>query len=86
LETEKSSSENWLDNLSGSISNEEAFEKALEYGRVFRQNVSSETTSHSLTDDLSDLDPWTRNLVGVVDLGSEDLKESYIDYLAEKYQ
>ncbi|NCR24296.1 MAG: hypothetical protein GPJ27_21505 [Microcystis aeruginosa L111-01] len=86
LETEKSSSENWLDNLSGSISNEEAFEKALEYGRVFRQNVSSETTSHSLTDDLSDLDSWTRNLVGVVDLGSEDPKESYIDYLVEKYR
>ncbi|NCS06294.1 MAG: hypothetical protein GPJ07_06625 [Microcystis aeruginosa G13-07] len=80
LETEKSSSENWLDNLSGSISDQEAFEKALEYGRVFRQNVSSETTSHSLTDDLSDLDSWTRNLVGVVDLGSEDPKESYIDY------
>ncbi|AVQ72815.1 hypothetical protein B5D77_17195 [Microcystis sp. MC19] len=86
LETEKSSSENWLDNLSGSISNEEAFEKALEYGRVFRQNVSSETTSHSLTDDLSDLDPWTRDLVGVVDLGSEDPKESYIDYLVDKYR
>ncbi len=86
LETEKSSSENWLDNLSGSISNEEVFEKALEYGRVFRQNVSSETTSHSLTDDLSDLDPWTRNLVGVVDLGPEDPKESYIDYLVEKYR
>ncbi|MBE5230668.1 MAG: hypothetical protein INR81_16765 [Microcystis aeruginosa PMC 728.11] len=49
-------------------------------------NVSSETTSHSLTDDLSDLDPWTRNLVGVVDLGSEDPKESYIDYLVEKYR
>jgi hypothetical protein len=49
-------------------------------------NVSSETTSHSLTDDLSDLDPWTRDLVGVVDLGSEDPKESYIDYLVEKYQ
>jgi hypothetical protein len=32
-----SESETWLDNLSGSISNEEAFEKALEYGRVFRQ-------------------------------------------------
>ncbi|MFN5969155.1 MAG: hypothetical protein ACK47N_15455 [Microcystis sp.] len=86
LETEKSSSENWLDNLSGSISDQEDFEKALEYGRVFRQNVSSETTSHSLTDDLSDLDPWTRNLVGVVDLGSEDPKESYIDYLVEKYR
>jgi len=37
LETEKSSSENWLDNLSGSISDQEVFEKALEYGRVFRQ-------------------------------------------------
>jgi len=86
LETEKSSSENWLDNLSGSISDQEAFEKALEYGRVFRQNVSSDTTSHSLTDDLSDLDSWTRNLVGVVDLGSEDPKESYIDYLVEKYR
>lgn len=70
--------ENWLDNLPGSISNEEVFEKALEYGRVFRQNVSSETTFHSLTDDLSDLDSWTRNLVGVVDLGSEDPKELYI--------
>ncbi|MCZ8119188.1 MAG: hypothetical protein O9295_14295 [Microcystis sp. LE18-22.4A] len=86
LETEKSSSENWLDNLSGSISDQEVFEKALEYGRVFRQNVSSETTSHSLTDDLSDLDPWTRDLVGVVDLGREDPKESYIDYLVEKYR
>ena len=86
LETEKSSSENWLDNLSGSISNEEAFEKALEYGRVFRQNVSSETTFYSLTDDLSDLDSWTRNLVGVVDLVSEDPKESYIDYSVEKYR
>ncbi|TRT98031.1 MAG: hypothetical protein EWV44_21505 [Microcystis flos-aquae Mf_QC_C_20070823_S20T] len=49
-------------------------------------NVSSETTSHSLTDDLSDLDPWTRDLVGVVDLGPEDPKESYIDYLVEKYR
>ena len=86
LETEKSSSENWLDNLSGSISDQEDFEKALEYGRVFRQNVSSETTSHSLTDDLSDLDPWTRDLVGVVDLRPEDPKESYIDYLVEKYR
>lgn len=86
LETEKSSSENWLDNLSGSISDQEVFKKALEYGRVFRQNVSSETTSHSLTDDLSDLEPWTRNLVGVVDLRPEDPKESYIDYLVEKYR
>ncbi|MFM7479369.1 MAG: hypothetical protein ACKO2T_27595 [Microcystis aeruginosa] len=54
--------------------------------RFNTKNVSSETTSHSLTDDLSDLDPWTRNLVGVVDLGTEDPKESYIDYLVEKYR
>ena len=81
-----SESKNWLGNLSGSISNEEAFEKALEYERVFRQNVSSETTFYSLTDDLSDLDSWTRDLVGVVDLVSEDPKESYIDYLVEKYR
>ena len=74
-----SESETWLDNLSGSISNEEVFEKALEYGRVFRQNVPSETTSHSLTDDLINLGSWTRDLVGVVDLGSEDPKESYIE-------
>ena len=81
-----SESKNWLGNLSGSISNEEAFEKALEYERVFRQNVSSETTFYSLTDDLSDLDSWTRNLVGGVDLVSEDPKESYIDYSVEKYR
>ena len=74
-----SESETWLDNLSGSISNEEVFKKALEYGRVFRRNVSSETTSHSLKDDLINLGSWTRDLVGVVDLGSEDPKESYIE-------
>jgi len=81
-----SESKNWLGNLSGSISDQEIFKKALEYGRVFCQNVSSETTFYSLTDDLSDLDSWTRDLVGVVDLVSEDSKESYIDYLVEKYR
>ncbi|MBD2164261.1 transferase hexapeptide repeat containing protein [Calothrix membranacea FACHB-236] len=30
-------SENWLEKLIGSISDEEAFLKALEYGRAFRQ-------------------------------------------------
>ena len=77
--------ENWLNNLSGLISDQETFKKALEYRRVFCQNVSSKTIFHSLTDDLSDLDSWTRNLVGVVDLVSEGPKESYIDYLVEKY-
>ena len=46
-------------------------------------NVSSETTSHSLTDDLSDLDPWTRNLVGVVDLETEkSSSENWLDNLS----
>ncbi|AKG20579.1 hypothetical protein [Calothrix sp. 336/3] len=31
-------SENWLDKLIGSISDEEAFLEALEYGRAFRQS------------------------------------------------
>lgn len=33
----KSSSQNWLEKLIGSISDEGAFLEALEYGRTFRQ-------------------------------------------------
>jgi hypothetical protein len=33
----KPTSENWLNNLIGSISDEAAFLEALEYGRIFRQ-------------------------------------------------
>jgi hypothetical protein len=33
----KPNSENWLDKLIGSISDEDAFREALEYGRAFRQ-------------------------------------------------
>lgn len=33
----KSTSENWLEKLVGSISDEAAFLEALEYGRTFRQ-------------------------------------------------
>ncbi len=33
----QSTSENWLEKLIGSISDEAAFLEALEYGRVFRQ-------------------------------------------------
>jgi hypothetical protein len=35
----KPSSENWLDKLIGSISDDAAFLEALEYGRAFRQSV-----------------------------------------------
>jgi hypothetical protein len=37
LTVERKSSENWLENLMGSISDEESFLEALEYGRAFRQ-------------------------------------------------
>lgn len=37
LTVERKSSENWLENLMGSISDEEAFLEALDYGRAFRQ-------------------------------------------------
>jgi len=30
-------------------------------------------------------DPWMQSLIGAIDLGSEDTKESYINYLEEKY-
>ncbi|AFZ15222.1 hypothetical protein Cri9333_4439 [Crinalium epipsammum PCC 9333] len=33
----KPTSENWLEKLIGSISDEAAFQEALEYGRAFRQ-------------------------------------------------
>lgn len=34
----KQSSDNWLDTLTGSISDDSAFLEALEYGRAFRQS------------------------------------------------
>ena len=34
----KPSSDNWLENLIGSISDDAAFLEALEYGRAFRQS------------------------------------------------
>lgn len=34
---------------------------------------------------VAGLNPWTQSLIGVVQLGEEEPTESYIDYLAEKY-
>jgi len=34
---------------------------------------------------LVNLNPWTQSLIGVVQLGVEELTESYVDYLEEKY-
>jgi len=34
---------------------------------------------------LSELDPWTQSLIGVISLESENPQESYVNYLEEKY-
>ncbi|MEO1145788.1 MAG: hypothetical protein AAFY26_09335 [Cyanobacteria bacterium J06638_22] len=34
---------------------------------------------------LASLDPWTKSLIGVIQLGAEDPTESHVDYLEEKY-
>ena len=31
------------------------------------------------------LDPWIQSLIGVIQINSEDSKDSYVDYLEEKY-
>lgn len=43
--------------------------------------------SPSATDvnSLADLNPWTQSLIGVIQLGTEEPTESYVDYLEEKY-
>jgi len=35
---------------------------------------------------LPDLDSWTQSLIGVIQLGTEEPAESYVDYLEEKYR
>ncbi|MDB9318615.1 hypothetical protein [Nodularia spumigena] len=34
---------------------------------------------------LSELDPWTQSLIGVIRLESQNPEESYVNYLEEKY-
>ncbi|OLP18274.1 hypothetical protein BST81_11715 [Leptolyngbya sp. 'hensonii'] len=34
---------------------------------------------------FAELSPWTQSLIGVVQLGTEEPTESYVDYLEEKY-
>lgn len=49
-----------------------------------QQETLSSTTQPTL-ETLSELDPWTQSLIGVISLESDNTKESYIDYLEEKY-
>ena len=53
------------------------------------RSIQQETLAFSLplsdTSSLAGLDPWTQSLVGVIDLGTQNSTESYVDYLEEKY-
>ena len=35
---------------------------------------------------VTDLDPWTQSVMGVIQLSAEEHTESYIDYLEKKYR
>ena len=43
--------------------------------------ISSPNSSNLVTN----LDPWTQSLIGVIQLDVENPTESYVDYLEEKY-
>jgi hypothetical protein len=34
---------------------------------------------------IANLDPWTQSFVGLITLDTDDVTESYVDYLEEKY-
>lgn len=48
------------------------------------QHISS-IANHQNLEDLSELHSWTQSLIGVIRLDSENLEESYVNYLEEKY-
>jgi hypothetical protein len=52
-------------------------------------SIQQETLdSNSLTPNVHDLKgiaPWTQSLIGVIQLGSQEPTDSYVDYLEEKY-
>ncbi len=56
-------------------------------------SIQRETTIYSLSisflpkeKSLTELADWTQSLIGVIQLESADLNESYINYLEEKYR
>ncbi|MBD2091856.1 hypothetical protein H6F67_18595 [Microcoleus sp. FACHB-1515] len=50
------------------------------------QQETLSSMSPSSAKSIADLDPWTQSLMGVIQLGTEDSAESYVDYLEEKYR
>jgi hypothetical protein len=51
-----------------------------------QQETSSLNPPQSNVNLASNLDPWTQSLMGVIQLGTENPTEAYIDYLEEKYR
>jgi hypothetical protein len=58
-------------------------------GQSLLSSIQQETLVFSTpaknVNSLTDLDPWTQSLIGVIQLGTEEPTESYVDYLEEKY-
>ncbi|WP_271776737.1 hypothetical protein [Aphanizomenon sp. CS-733/32] len=50
-----------------------------------QQETLSSIPPQPTLDTLSELDPWTQSLIGVIRLESENPEESYVNYLEEKY-
>jgi hypothetical protein len=50
-----------------------------------QQETLSSIPPQPTLETLSELDPWTQSLIGVIRLESENPEESYVNYLEEKY-
>ena len=51
-----------------------------------RQETLPSLSPSSSATAMTELDPWTQSLLGVIQLSPEDSLESYVDYLEEKYK
>ncbi len=54
------------------------------YPQTELENNTSISPLQSL-ESLSELDPWTQSLIGVIPLESQNPEEIYVNYLEEKY-
>ena len=50
-----------------------------------QQETLSSIPPQPTLETLSELDPWTQSLIGLIRLESENSEEIYVNYLEEKY-
>lgn len=50
-----------------------------------QQETLSSIPPQPTLETLSELDPWTQSLIGVISLDSQNPEEIYVNYLEEKY-